>query len=126
QVLPGLVRRPWRDLAAAVGALDERPPDDELHRVRILAKRVRYAGEAVAPAIGPPAARFAKLAAALPTVLGGHPDSVTMQGGRRGGGGAAPSGPASCARWRPSGRRRRAAPGRPPGTTCRANARERG
>src|SRR5206468_4026017 len=42
QVLPDLVRRPWRRLRQAVRALDERPPDEELHRVRILAKRVRY------------------------------------------------------------------------------------
>ena len=91
QVLPDLVRRPWSRLRQAVRALDERPPDEELHRVRILAKRVRYAAEAAAPAVGSEATRFGKLAAGLQEVLGEHQDSVTMQawlraaagGGRR-------------------------------------------
>lgn len=88
RVLPGLVRPPWRALRRAVRALDERPPDEELHRVRILAKRVRYAAEAAAPAVGADASRFAKLAAALQDVLGEHQDSVTMQTWLRGAAGA--------------------------------------
>jgi CHAD domain-containing protein len=84
EALPALVVKPWRDLRRAVRALDEHPPDEELHRVRILAKRVRYAAEAVAPAVGPEATRFGKLAAALQEVLGDHQDSVTMQGWLRG------------------------------------------
>ena len=39
---------------------DDDPPDDELHEVRIRAKRCRYAAEAVAPAFGKAAQRFAK------------------------------------------------------------------
>jgi CHAD domain-containing protein len=62
-----------------VGALGEESPDDDLHRARILAKRVRYASEAAAPAVGADAARFGKLAAGLQDVLGEHQDSVTMQ-----------------------------------------------
>ena len=87
-VLPGLVRPPWRSLRRAVRALDDRPPDAELHRVRILAKRVRYAAEAAAPVVGAEASRFAKLAAALQDVLGEHQDSVTMQAWLRGAAGA--------------------------------------
>jgi CHAD domain-containing protein len=79
RVLPALVIKPWRNLRGAVRALGERPPDHELHRVRILAKRVRYASEAAAPAVGADAARFGKLAAGLQEVLGEHQDSVTMQ-----------------------------------------------
>ncbi|HXM58582.1 MAG TPA: CYTH and CHAD domain-containing protein [Candidatus Dormibacteraeota bacterium] len=79
RVLPELARRPWRDLRRAVRALPDQPADEELHRVRILAKRARYAGEAAAPALGSDAARYAKLAAALQDVLGEHQDSVTMQ-----------------------------------------------
>jgi CHAD domain-containing protein len=79
RALPALVVKPWRDLRRAAEALDERSADDELHLVRILAKRVRYASEAAAPAVGADAARFGKLAAALQEVLGEHQDSVTMQ-----------------------------------------------
>jgi CHAD domain-containing protein len=79
RALPALVVKPWRDLRRAVRALGEQPPDPELHRVRILAKRVRYASEAAAPAVGADAARFGKLAAGLQEVLGEHQDSVTMQ-----------------------------------------------
>jgi CHAD domain-containing protein len=79
EAMPALVIKPWRDLRRAARALGERPPDEDLHRVRILAKRVRYAAEAVAPAVGPQASRFAKLAAALQTELGEHQDSVTAR-----------------------------------------------
>ncbi|HYW28041.1 MAG TPA: CYTH and CHAD domain-containing protein [Terriglobales bacterium] len=79
RVLPALVVKPWRDLRRAAQALDERSPDADLHRVRILAKRVRYASEAAGPAVGAEATRFGKLAAGLQDVLGQHQDSVTMQ-----------------------------------------------
>ena len=79
QVLPALALRPWRDLRRTVGRLPASPSDEELHQVRIAAKRVRYACEAVAPALGPDAARFARLAAALQTELGEHQDSITAQ-----------------------------------------------
>jgi CHAD domain-containing protein len=80
ETLPAVVRGPWRDLSRGARALGRRSPDAELHQARILAKRVRYAAEAVAPALGQAAARFGKLAAALQEVLGEHQDSVTMQG----------------------------------------------
>ena len=54
------------------------PTDPELHRIRILAKRARYAAEAVAPVVGA-ATAFARAAAKLQTVLGEHQDSVTAQ-----------------------------------------------
>ena len=79
KVLPRLVIRPWRQLRSAVRALGSRPADGELHRVRILAKRARYAAEAVAPAAGQDATRFAKLVARLQDELGEHQDSVTAQ-----------------------------------------------
>jgi CHAD domain-containing protein len=79
RVVPGLARRPWRQLRRAIRALPENPPDQELHRCRILAKRARYAAEAVAPAAGQDALRFAKAAAGLQTVLGDHQDSVNAQ-----------------------------------------------
>jgi CHAD domain-containing protein len=44
--------------------------------VRIRAKRARYAAEAVAPAIGKEAKRFASAVADLQEVLGEHQDAV--------------------------------------------------
>lgn len=78
-VLPGLATTPWRRLRSAVRQLPETPTDPELHRIRILAKRARYAAEAVAPVAGSDAVAFAKAAAKLQTVLGEHQDAVTAQ-----------------------------------------------
>jgi CHAD domain-containing protein len=74
-----LVRRPWRRLAEAVAALPPQPPDEALHRIRILAKRCRYATEAVSPVIGKRAARFADRLAELQTVLGDHHDTTVAE-----------------------------------------------
>ncbi len=78
--LPALATTPWRRLRSAVRRLGVTPNDADLHRIRILAKRARYAAEAVSPVAGPDAAAFAKAAARLQTVLGEHQDSVTAQG----------------------------------------------
>ena len=82
--LPPLATSPWRRLRSAVRQLPEQPTDPELHRIRILAKRARYAAEAVAPVIGADAAAFARAAAKLQTILGEHQDSVTAQAWLRG------------------------------------------
>src|SRR5207244_3110067 len=71
-VLPRLVRKPWKKLKRAVDALDEPPADEELHAVRIAAKRVRYAAEAVAPLLGKPARDLAEAASELQDILGEH------------------------------------------------------
>jgi CHAD domain-containing protein len=83
-LLPALATTPWRRLRSAVRQLGVTPADAELHRIRILAKRARYAAEAVAPVAGPDAAAFAKAAAKLQTILGEHQDSVTAQAWLRG------------------------------------------
>ena len=44
EVLPALVLRPWKKLAKAVKELDDPPPDEQLHAVRIRAKRVPLRG----------------------------------------------------------------------------------
>jgi CHAD domain-containing protein len=77
--LLAVARKPWRALRRGVHELGDHPADEQLHEVRILAKRARYAAEAVAPALGPDATGFAKLATALQDVLGEHQDSITMQ-----------------------------------------------
>jgi len=75
-VLPRLVHRAWRRLRRRVDALPAEPSDDQLHQVRIDAKRARYAAEAVAPAVGPSAERFAQAMADLQTHLGDLHDAV--------------------------------------------------
>jgi CHAD domain-containing protein len=79
QVGVELARRPWRRLRKAVQALPESPVPDQLHRIRILAKRTRYAAEAVAPVVGKRAERFAAAAAELQGVLGEYHDAITAE-----------------------------------------------
>ena len=78
-LLPALATTPWKRLRSAQRQLPETPTDPELHRIRILAKRARYAAEAVAHVVGSPAESFAKAAAKVQTILGEHQDSVTAQ-----------------------------------------------
>lgn len=77
--IPALARRDWKQLRKGVAKLPDHPADAELHRIRILAKRVRYAAEAAQPIVGKAATRNAEAAAALQDVLGDHQDSVTAQ-----------------------------------------------
>lgn len=72
----------WSKLRKTVRAAGKDPSDDALHDIRIGAKRVRYAAEAVAPALGArgrKAAGFAKSAARLQEVLGEYQDAVVAQ-----------------------------------------------
>ena len=71
-----LVASQWRSLRGRVKTLSVPPTDGELHRVRIHAKRSRYAAEAVTPVAGKSAKAFASAAADLQTVLGTHNDGV--------------------------------------------------
>jgi CHAD domain-containing protein len=79
-VLPPAVRRGYRQTArrmrraqrAEAGAAQ----DAALHEARKAAKRARYAGEAVTPAIGKEARRFAKRMKEVQSVLGDHQDAV--------------------------------------------------
>jgi len=76
EVMPDLVAKPWRRLRKTVRAAGTDPADDELHQIRIRAKRARYAAEAVEPVIGKPAERFADADADLQDVLGDQHDAV--------------------------------------------------
>ncbi|HVC42241.1 MAG TPA: CHAD domain-containing protein [Candidatus Saccharimonadales bacterium] len=78
-VLSGLVRRPWRSLKAGAVAARGDVPDEQLHDLRIRAKRCRYAAEAAASATGKHAARFAREVAALQEVLGELHDAVVAE-----------------------------------------------
>jgi CHAD domain-containing protein len=79
EVLPALVRRPWKHLRDAVAAVEPDGPDEELHQVRIRAKRCRYAAEVAAVAVGKPAERLAAAVAELQEVLGEHQDAVVAE-----------------------------------------------
>jgi CHAD domain-containing protein len=75
-VLPPLVASSWVELRAGVDRLGADPPDAALHEVRILAKRARYAAEAVAPALGKEAERFARAATSIQNTLGDLHDAA--------------------------------------------------
>ena len=70
------MREVWRQLDKCVGALGDAPSDAHLHRVRIRAKRVRYAAEAMVPIFDDEAKAFAARVEALQTILGDQHDAV--------------------------------------------------
>jgi CHAD domain-containing protein len=74
-----LLDGPWKHLRSAAKAARKQPGDTELHTVRIRAKRVRYAADAVAPLLGKPARRFADAAADLQSILGEQHDAVVAE-----------------------------------------------
>jgi CHAD domain-containing protein len=74
-----LAHRPWRRLNRAVDALAPDAPDTAFHAIRILAKRARYATEAVAPLYGKDARRFASALADVQTVLGNYQDTTIAE-----------------------------------------------
>ncbi|TXR57324.1 CYTH and CHAD domain-containing protein [Quadrisphaera setariae] len=76
EVLPPLVRKAWKKLAREVAALRMAGDDDSWHDARKTAKRVRYAAEAVTPALGKPAKRFAKQVERVTELLGQHQDAA--------------------------------------------------
>ena len=78
-VLPGLAAQPWQHLRKAVRALGEDPPDEQLHEVRIRAKRARYAAEVAALVAGKRARRFAKAVAGVQEVLGQLQDASVSE-----------------------------------------------
>jgi CHAD domain-containing protein len=73
---PELLDDAWRAVRRAARARSRPAADDELHAIRIKAKRLRYAAEAVVPVFGARAARFARRVAALQNVLGEHHDAT--------------------------------------------------
>ncbi|HWG93075.1 MAG TPA: CYTH and CHAD domain-containing protein [Mycobacteriales bacterium] len=78
--LPRLVARSWHRLATAHAAAQAAGGrEDLLHEVRKRAKAARYAGEAVAPALGRDAERFAARAEKVQEVLGEVSDSAVSR-----------------------------------------------
>jgi CHAD domain-containing protein len=76
EALLDLVRAPFDWLKQTIIELPDDPADADLHRIRIRAKRVRYAAEAVAPMVGKKAVRFAAAAGALQDTLGNLQDAA--------------------------------------------------
>jgi CHAD domain-containing protein/adenylate cyclase class IV len=69
-----------RKLVKAAGKLDDEPADQELHALRIRAKRARYSAELVA--VGDPSKKLSRYLTALKTlqdVLGEHQDAVVAE-----------------------------------------------
>lgn len=75
-VASALVGKSWRKLRRTVSGLGTEPADDQLHRVRIMAKRCRYAAEAVIGIEGRKAKKLASAVAGLQDVLGRLQDAV--------------------------------------------------
>jgi CHAD domain-containing protein len=78
--LVGMLEARAAAIRETAGGLGEEPPDAGLHGVRIAAKRLRYAAEALAPVLGKPVPRVAKSAAGVQSVLGDHHDAVVAGG----------------------------------------------
>jgi CHAD domain-containing protein len=79
-VLPRLVAAPLKDLLREVEKQGKKPDDEGLHRLRIDVKRVRYAAELAAPAVGKKATRAARALATVQDVLGEHNDASVAGG----------------------------------------------
>lgn len=79
RVLARALDAQWRAVTAEVAALGPDPDVAGLHRVRIRAKRCRYAAEAVVPVLGRPASRLARAATDVQTLLGDLHDAVVAQ-----------------------------------------------
>ncbi len=78
-VLHDLLRRPWRQLRQAVRTAGAHPTDEQLHRIRIRSKQLRYAAEAAVPVMGTPARRLGERASELQTVLGDLHDALAAE-----------------------------------------------
>jgi CHAD domain-containing protein len=74
-----IARRAVRKLRRAADALPSDPSDDELHALRISAKRARYAAELVALGGSTKAERTVKASKKLQDVLGEHQDAVVAE-----------------------------------------------
>ena len=79
-VLPAAARRPYRQVRRRMRHARRASPgqarDVALHQARKGAKRARYASEAMAPALGVKARRFARQMKKVQSVLGDHQDTV--------------------------------------------------
>lgn len=69
-VVPDLAGAAFRRLRRHVRRLPDRPSDEDLHDLRIQAKRARYAADVALPVVGTPAKRYTRALSRLQDVLG--------------------------------------------------------
>lgn len=77
--LPSLVARPWTKLKKTVKRIGPEATEADYHRIRIKAKRCRYAAEAVHPVLGKPARRLARQMKRIQNSLGDLNDATTIR-----------------------------------------------
>jgi CHAD domain-containing protein len=76
RVLPPLVRAEFEHVARRSATVDHKSPDEPWHRLRIAAKRTRYAAEVCVPVIGIPAEAFAAQLGRITDELGTQQDAA--------------------------------------------------
>ena len=85
--MPAAARRSYRKVRRRIRRARRAPAgrsaDTDLHEARKAAKRARYASEAMTPAIGKDARRFAKQMKRVQSVLGDHQDAVIARQAER-------------------------------------------
>ena len=74
--LTKVIHARWKKVRSAVRKAGDNPPDGALHRVRVRAKRCRYAAEACESVYGKHARRLARAMTDVQDVLGEHHDAV--------------------------------------------------
>ena len=87
EVLPAAARRPSSQVRHRMRRARRAQPgtarDAALHEARKAAKRARYAGEAISPALGKPASKFAARMKKVQSVLGDHQNTVIARQAER-------------------------------------------
>jgi CHAD domain-containing protein len=78
-VVPALAGQAFGHLRKAVRRLGKRPTDEELHALRIRAKRARYAADVAVPVVGDDARAYTKAVGALQDVLGDLHDCAVAE-----------------------------------------------
>jgi CHAD domain-containing protein len=76
RALPPLVREEYAQVVKRSSAVDLKGPDEPWHRLRIAAKRARYAAEVCVPVIGIPAEAFAAQLGRITEELGQQQDAA--------------------------------------------------
>jgi CHAD domain-containing protein len=74
-----LATREFKKLRKAISRLAPSPSDVQLHKIRIKAKRARYAADLACSSVGTPASRFLKSARAVQDLLGIHQDAIQAE-----------------------------------------------
>ena len=75
-MLPPLVREEFVQVVKRAAAVDQQGPDEAWHKLRISAKRARYAAEVCVPVIGIPAEAFAAQLGRITEELGQQQDAA--------------------------------------------------